>query len=287
MAVYPEERVNSYTPDYQYQPGVSPLAGGGYVVVWTSRGQDGSGDGIYAQRYDGSGIPAGPEFRVNTHVSGYQVEAQVAGLSDGSFVVLWTDQSGLDGSSDGVFMQRYSALGSPLGGEQRVNISTSNQQDLPSVAVYDGGFVAAWASYYQDGSGWGIYAQRYDNTGTTVGTEFRVNTTTSGEQYEPQVARAPMAASSSCGATTASTAAATASTRSATTPMARQPAANSASTPPLRMASTSPRWRCLTAATSSWCGARTIRTAARRGVWTALCFRWLAARRRVPITDCP
>ena len=188
MSLYTEEKVNTYSPDYQYQPSVSPLAGGGYVVVWTSRAQDGSNDGIYAQRYDASGIPVGPEFRVNSSTSGYQVEGQVTGLSDGSFVVLWTDQSGLDGSSYGIYMQRYSALGVALGGQQRVNTTTSSQQELPTVAAYDGGFVTAWASYSQDGSGWGIYAQRYANDGSAVGAEFRVNSTTSGEQYEPEVA---------------------------------------------------------------------------------------------------
>lgn len=55
--VYGEERVNAYTVDYQYAPSVSPLAGGGYVVAWTSREQDGSNDGIYAQRFTASGPP--------------------------------------------------------------------------------------------------------------------------------------------------------------------------------------------------------------------------------------
>jgi uncharacterized lipoprotein NlpE involved in copper resistance len=188
MSLYAEEKVNSYSPDYQYQPSVSPLAGGGYVVVWTSRNQDGGADGIFAQRYDGSGIPVGPEFRVNGSTSGNQVEAQVSGLSDGGYVVVWTDQSGLDGSSYGAYMQRYSALGVALGGEQRINTYTNSQQELPTVAAYGGGFVAVWASYTQDGSGWGIYAQRYANDGTAVGAEFRVNATTSGEQYDPEVA---------------------------------------------------------------------------------------------------
>ncbi|GAB1459273.1 hypothetical protein MASR2M50_10470 [Thauera sp.] len=46
-----------------------------------------------------------------------------------------------------------------------MNTTTSSQQELPTVAAYDGGFVTAWASYSQDGSGWGIYAQRYANDG--------------------------------------------------------------------------------------------------------------------------
>lgn len=103
MKVYDEALVNSYTADYQYAPAVSQLTGGGYVVTWVSRGQDGNADGIYAQRFSASGIPAGPEFRVNSNVIGNQVEPTVVGLSDGSFAVVWTDQSGLDGSSYGVY----------------------------------------------------------------------------------------------------------------------------------------------------------------------------------------
>ena len=36
---------------------------GRFVMVWTSAGQDGSGDGIYAQLYDISGAPLGGEAR--------------------------------------------------------------------------------------------------------------------------------------------------------------------------------------------------------------------------------
>ena len=188
MSHYAEEKVNAYSPDYQYAPAVSKLSGGGYVVVWTSRDQDGSGDGIYAQRHDASGVPVGPEFRVNTTTAGAQLAPQVAGLSDGSFAVVWTDQGGADGSSYGVYLQRYTAGGAPLGSEQRVNTYTTSHQNEPALAAYDGGFVVTWSSYGPDGSGLGVQAQRYSNAGAAVGAEFGVNTSASGNQYEPDVA---------------------------------------------------------------------------------------------------
>ena len=52
----------------------------------------------------------------------------------------------------------------------------------------DGNFVIAWSSFNQDGSGWGVYAQRYDSNGVVQGSEFRVNTTTGGDQMQPNVA---------------------------------------------------------------------------------------------------
>ena len=47
----------------------------------------------------------------------------------------------------------------------------------------DGDFVITWQSHGQDGSGWGIYAQRYNAAGVKQGTEFRVNTYTLSHQY--------------------------------------------------------------------------------------------------------
>ncbi len=50
-------------------------------------------------------------------------------------------------------------------------------------ALADGGFVVTWASGLQDGSGYGIAAQRYNANGTKFGNEFIVNTFTASEQY--------------------------------------------------------------------------------------------------------
>jgi hypothetical protein len=75
------------------------------------------------------------------------------------------------------------------GAETLVNITTTGEQSYPAVtALTDGGYVVTWTSLGQDGSGYGIYAQRYDADGNAVGVEVRVNTTTTGEQYDPAVA---------------------------------------------------------------------------------------------------
>ena len=48
--------------------------------------------------------------------------------------------------------------------------------------------MVAWQSDPQDGSAYGIYAQRYNAAGAPQGSEFRVNTTTAGNQNHPSVA---------------------------------------------------------------------------------------------------
>src|SRR4051794_24379083 len=84
-----ETLVNTTTASDQYNPAVSALSEGGYVVTWMSYGQDGSDWGIYAQRYDASGNPVGSETRVNTTTASNQFNPAVTALADGGYVVTW------------------------------------------------------------------------------------------------------------------------------------------------------------------------------------------------------
>jgi len=186
-ALGPEARVNSTLPNSQQLPAVAALTSG-YVVVWASNGQDGSGYGIYAQRYTGVGGKTGGEFLVNTVKTGAQTRPAVAGLSDGGFIVVW-QSAGEDGSGYGIYGQRHTATGAKAGAAFRVNPTTAGDQTLPAVAAFpDGGFVIAWTSNGQDGSGLGVYARRYDATGKAQGAQFRVNARTVGDQSGPSIA---------------------------------------------------------------------------------------------------
>jgi hypothetical protein len=156
-----EFRVNSSTTNSQDGPQVAADSAGNFVVVWRSMAGDGSGDGVFGQRYGSSGAPLGAEFLVNTTTAGDQGSAAVAADASGNFVVTWTS-SGQDGSALGIFGQRYDASGSPLGPEFRVNTHTTGSQLASAVAAdMSGDFVVAWQSSGQDGSGYGIFGQRY------------------------------------------------------------------------------------------------------------------------------
>ncbi len=73
------------------------------------------------------------------------------------------------------------------GNEILVNTNQSGSQTNPDVALAaDGRFVVVWES--PDGDETGIYAQRFDQTGSPVGTEFRVNDEATGNQILPAVA---------------------------------------------------------------------------------------------------
>jgi len=182
-----EFRVNTYTTDRQYGPAIAMDSAGDFVVAWESEGQDGSGEGVYAQRYSAAGVPLGGEFRVNAWTTDYQSTPAIAMNSAGDFVIAW--QSGQDGSGSGVYAQRYSAAGVPQGGEFLVNTYTTGSQGLPDIAMDAAGdFAIAWMSDGQDGSDHGIYAQRYSAGGVAQGLEFRVNTYTTNFQSDPAIA---------------------------------------------------------------------------------------------------
>ena len=137
-----------------------------------------------AQEVDGAGPLFGDE-RVNSYLPGNQTRPAVSAFADGSYVVVWQSE-GQDGNGLGVFGQRFTATGVPVGTEFAVNNWIGNDQSIPSVATLSGGgFVVTWASAGQDGWAGGIYAQRFDASGAKVGSEFRVNASTDGEQSQP------------------------------------------------------------------------------------------------------
>jgi hypothetical protein len=178
----PEFRINTYTTNNQIRPSVASDASGNFVVVWDSYPQDGPTQNVFGQRYDSSGAPLGPEFRVNTYTPAHQYAASVAADTSGSFVVVWVSDQPAD-PDRGVFGQRYDSSGTPLGPEFSVNTYTTSMQGFPSVAAdSSGNFVVVWESYAQDGSNWGVFGQRYVSSGTPLGPEFRVNTYTTGAQ---------------------------------------------------------------------------------------------------------
>jgi hypothetical protein len=132
-----------------------------------------------------------PEFLVNTYTTGNQYFPKVAADAAGNFVVVWESGSlgGQDGSAAGIFAQRYDATGAPVGGEFQVNTYTTSSQQRPSVAMDPAGdFVVVWQGNFEDGSAFGIFGQRFNGAGAPQGSEFQVNTYTTGNQYVPSVA---------------------------------------------------------------------------------------------------
>ncbi len=125
---------------------------------------------------------------INTVTNRAQTMPDVAADARGNMLMVWQSFH-QDGSSWGIFGQRYTPDGAKSGDEFLVNSTTRGSQRNPAVALQaDGSAMVVWQSLGQDGSGWGVYGQRYDASGNPVGGEVLINHTTLGTQANADVA---------------------------------------------------------------------------------------------------
>ncbi|MGD9126238.1 MAG: DUF4347 domain-containing protein, partial [Planctomycetia bacterium] len=125
------------------------------------------------------------EVQAQTTQDGMEAAVMVADAQDNS-TTIWSEQSP-DGDWN-VIGQRFDALDNTLSEEFGVNTYTEGDQYNCAAAMNSSGdLVLVWQSDGQDGDGGGIFAQRYDASGNAIGSEFRVNTTTAGNQSNPAV----------------------------------------------------------------------------------------------------
>jgi hypothetical protein len=112
------------------------------------------------------------EFTVSK--GGYRPD--VAELNGGGFVVVWRSDAPF-----GVNAQRYNSKGKKVG--PTISVIEEAQEFMhPVVAgLSTGGFVVAYE--YDDGSGVGVYAQRYTASGERDGGHVRANTFRPNNQF--------------------------------------------------------------------------------------------------------
>jgi hypothetical protein len=132
---------------------------------------------------------AGDQFLV-AETLGYEgTPASVTVHPDGSFTTVWSSFEA-DGNGFGVVAQRFDANGNPLtSAPVLVNTTTAREQSAPRIAGdAAGNTLIVWQSQGQDLGGYGIFGQWFDQAGSRLGGEFRVNSTQTGDQKAPAVA---------------------------------------------------------------------------------------------------
>jgi len=160
--------INSTTAQNQIAPTVEMDESGNFTVAWVSYGQDGDGNGIYAQRFNAAGNTQGSEIQVSSTSANSQNHPAIAMTTDGYFTIAWTSY-GQDGSYTGVYLQAYDPSGTPIHTEQQVNTSTSNFQQLPAITHYstDKNMYVVWqdgqrsSTSTSDGDSYGVFHQQY------------------------------------------------------------------------------------------------------------------------------
>ena len=143
-----------------------------------------------------TGDPLGPEVRVNTFLPGKQEHPQVAVAPDGRSIVVWQSEA-QDGDFEGIYAQRFSANGQPVGSEFRVNSITKSAQRVPRVATdEDGSFAVTWQSFFpvivNNGVAvWDVMMRLFRANGTPVANDVLVNQERRNEQTSPSLSLVP------------------------------------------------------------------------------------------------
>ena len=191
------QRANTHVAGIQSDADVATLANGESLVVWTSLGQDGDGEGVYGQRFTSQGVRDGAEFLINQTTARNQSKASVAALAGGKFVVGWISESVNGRNSSGaqnlranVMARHYNATGVALGNEYRLNdgdIVSSEVQVAPSSG---GGFSAAWVQRdeVRTGNLSDVFVKSFDANGLPSGESALHNTYLTGRQEDPGIA---------------------------------------------------------------------------------------------------
>jgi len=174
--------VNTFTTGYQREPALAAGTSGAFVVVWESQNQDGDIAGVYGQRFDSAGAPAGSEFPVNTVTAKRQSAASIA-LALDHFLVSWDDG---DGADVGVSARAFTADGTPLAPQFAVASPPGLHSGNAMAAAPDGTVLVVWTdSVTVPPQVWG---QRYDGSGNLLGSAFQISTDLALGGYSPAVA---------------------------------------------------------------------------------------------------
>ena len=185
--------VNTAIRNRQTEPTITMLEDGRFVVAWmdwSRTGADISNAAVRGQIFTPDGRKSGPEFLINTATEGTQAEPTITGSAGGGFVVAWMDwsRSADDPSFNAIRGQMFTAAGAPSGSEFLINTTIQGSQFQPTITGLEGDrFVVAWTDGSGTSGGGAIRGQIYEADGTPAGSEFLINTTTSGSQNTPAI----------------------------------------------------------------------------------------------------
>jgi hypothetical protein len=154
-------------------PAIAGRPNGDFLVAWEAA--DGSGQGVFARRFERSASPAGAAFRVSTDVAGLQRRPAVAAdRGAAGYLVVWQGQTGGIREA-GIFGQFLGAAGNLVGPQLRVAEGVTPTLIAPSVAGSNAGhFLVTWVAY-DEVFPVGLYGVELDGLGHAVGAEVKIN----------------------------------------------------------------------------------------------------------------
>ena len=165
-----EIQVNTWTDSDQTKPQVTANQWGGYFVIWQSFDQDENARGIYGQQFGDDGSPLGQEFRINADGTENESYPLIAGLAGGGFVAAWL----VNGTS--IEGRVFDGNGDPLTSDFIIASDIDGTYGPTIAPLDDGNFVVGWSQANANDSLDDLVLQRYDNSGTAIGSQVTVDT---------------------------------------------------------------------------------------------------------------
>lgn len=178
----PNVSIQNFTPD------VAALPGGGFVVTWQGYINSTRFTDIFARVFDNEFNPIGATFLVNDETTGPQNQPQAEVFNDGTILFAWQHDSGVPNRWDIKYRLFHPDL-SPVETEQHLaTVQTANQFQVEFTRLGDGSVVAAWETEETAGQTPRDVKARRIGTAGALGDEITVNTSGTGDQYDPSVA---------------------------------------------------------------------------------------------------
>ena len=167
-------------------PAVAADANGGVMVTWNVGGTIKAS--VYAKVGGTLKLMRG-DFQVAKSNSGLASSPDIAALPYG-YAIIWSDKSTFAPDTSGrcIKLRRFNSSGAALSAEYILNTTTNQDQLQPSLAARtrDGSLLATWTS--KDSGAGDVRARALLHNGLPVGTDFLLNTTTTGQQQAAALA---------------------------------------------------------------------------------------------------
>lgn len=179
--------VNESLTGNQLHPSITALKAGGYVIVWESQDTDGSGYGVYGQRYMTDGTKIGTNFKVNINTTNHQSNPHVAYHNVGesnNFIVVWNDDSTSSDNYD-IYCQIYKNGTAIQSYDIAISTTfTAYEQLYPRAAgLTNGNYIVVWCADIADDDQYNVYGQIIDNNGNLVGSRIDIDTSARGQIF--------------------------------------------------------------------------------------------------------
>lgn len=149
-------------------PQITALPDGGYVVTWQGATSDGQGWDIFVRQFDAAGTQVADARLQGIAGSTDDLASQVAALSDGGYVVTWTQASSADQSSE-IQVQQFDAAGNQVANAILRGMDGLLQDNTQQItALEDGGYVVTWQGQTSDGQRTDIFLRQFDAAGNEI-----------------------------------------------------------------------------------------------------------------------